>query len=136
MENLLKIGSVVGRALDTDAVSPGKGIWRKSVKLSVEFDISCPLVPRFPLERGGLPNLWIPFKYEKLGNFCFRCGMLGHEHRDCPGSGDQLMRREGMEFGIFGKWLTADNSAFQPGLNIEVLLRSDLIECSPSPTRW
>ena len=115
MENLLKIGSIVGKALDTDAVSPGQRIWRISLKVRVEFDISCPLIPGFPLERDGLPDLWIPFKYEKLGNFCFKCGMLGHEHRDYLGSGDQLMRREGMEFGIFGKWLRANNSEFQPG---------------------
>ena len=115
MENLLKNGSIVGRALDIDAVSPGQGIWHRSVKVRVEFDISCPLIPRFPLERDGLPNLWIPCKCKKLGNFCFKCGMLGHEHRDYLGSGDQLMRREGMEFGIFGKWLRANNSEFQPG---------------------
>ena len=136
MENLLKIGSIVGRALDTDAVSLGQGIWRRSVKVRVKFDIIYPLILGFPLGRDGLPNLWIPFKYEKLGNFCFKCGMLEHEHRDCSGFRDQLMRKEGMQFGIFGKWVRVNNSEVQLGLNIEELLRLNPIECSPSPTSW
>ena len=135
-ENLLKIGSLVGRTLDTDAVSPGQGIWRRSTKVRVEFDISSSLIPGFPLERNGLPDLWIPFKYEKLGNFCFRCGMLGHELRDCPGSGMHLLRKARETIEMFGKWLRADNNEFQPGLNIEELLHSDRPEYSPSPTRW
>nr|POE50547.1 hypothetical protein CFP56_00011 [Quercus suber] len=135
-ENLLKIGSLVSRALDTDAVSPGQGIWRRSVKVRVEFDTSGPLTPGFPLGRDGLPDLWIPFKYEKLGNFCFRCGMLGHDLRDCPSSGLQLMGRDREVTGMYGKWLRADNNEFQPGLNIEELLHSDHTECSPSSTRW
>nr|POF11779.1 hypothetical protein CFP56_74437 [Quercus suber] len=95
-ENLLKIGSLVGRALDTDAVSPGQGIWREVLK----------------------------------------CGMLGHDLRDCLGSGLQLMGRDREVTRMYGKWLRADNNEFQPGLNIEQLLHSDRTECSPSSTRW
>ncbi|KAL0000840.1 hypothetical protein SO802_014621 [Lithocarpus litseifolius] len=86
-DNVLKIGSIAGRALDTDLVGPGLGIWSRCVRVQVEMDISCPLVPGFPLERDHLPVLWIPFKFEKLGNFCFGCGMLGHDHRSCQDKG-------------------------------------------------
>ena len=50
MENLLKIGSTVGKALDTDVVSLGQGIWRRSVKVRVKFDIIRPLILGFPLK--------------------------------------------------------------------------------------
>lgn len=50
-------------------MGPGAGIWRNNVRVQVEMDTSCPLVPGFPLERNQLPDLWVPFKYEKLGNF-------------------------------------------------------------------
>ncbi|KAK7827889.1 hypothetical protein CFP56_030797 [Quercus suber] len=82
-ENVLKIGSIAGKALDSNLVGPGSGIWSKSVKVRVELDIRCPLLPGFPLERDNLPILWIPFKFENLGNFCFGFGLLGHDLRNC-----------------------------------------------------
>ena len=79
MENLLKIGSIAGCALETDFIGPNEGVWRRYIRVRVEVDVNCPLVPGFPLERDHLPDLWIPFNYEKLGNFCFGCGLLGHD---------------------------------------------------------
>ena len=28
-------------------------------------------------------DLWIPFKYERLSNLCYRCGCLSHDERNC-----------------------------------------------------
>ena len=86
-ENLLKIGSTAGHALETDFIGPTTGVWRKNIRVRVEVDVSCPLVLEFSLEIEHLPDLWIPFKYEKLGNFCFSCGVLGHDQRDCQDKG-------------------------------------------------
>ena len=44
-----------------------------------------------PLRRGCHvvnPNgekYWVTFKYERLPNFCFRCGILRHDEKHCPG---------------------------------------------------
>ena len=82
-ENLLKIGREHSwSSLGDRFVRPGAGIWRNNVRVRVEMDTSCPLVLGFPLERNQLLDLWVPFKYEKLGNFCFGCGLLGHDQRD------------------------------------------------------
>lgn len=96
----------------------------------MEVDISCPLVPGFPLEREQLPDLWIPFKFEKLGNFCFGCGMLGHDQRDCQDKGAQILLKEGVSLNFFGKWLRADNDEFQPGINLDTLTNPNMAECS------
>ena len=104
MENLLKIGSIVGRALETDFIGSSEGVWRRYIRVRVEVDVNCPLAPGFPLERDHLPELWIPFKYEKLRNFCFGCGLLGHDQRDCQDKGAQLSIQEGVT-SFFGRWL-------------------------------
>uniref|UniRef100_A0A2N9ETC0 CCHC-type domain-containing protein n=1 Tax=Fagus sylvatica TaxID=28930 RepID=A0A2N9ETC0_FAGSY len=102
------------------------------VRVRVEVDVNCPLSTGFPLDRDedNLPTLWIPFKYEKLGNFCYGCGKLGHEQRDCSDNEVQIQLREGVDFGLFGKWLRADNNEFQPGLNSNGLLEANLFECN------
>nr|POF06778.1 hypothetical protein CFP56_60616 [Quercus suber] len=128
-ENSLKIGSMAGRALETDFVGIGVGIWRNNVRVRVAMDTSCPLVLGFPLERNQLLDLWVPFKYEKLGNFCFGCGLLGHDQKGCRDSGTQRIIRDGVSFGFFGRWLHADNDEFQSGMILESLLDPDSAGC-------
>ena len=47
-----------------------------------------------------------------LGNFCFGCGLLGHDLRNCQDLGVQ-------NSGFFGKWLRANNDEFQPGIKLD-----------------
>ena len=91
-KNLLCIGGFIGRAIDTDLTGSGVAQWRRCVRVRVEIDINYPLISGFPLDHEGLPNIWIPFKFENLGNFCYGCGRLGHEQRDCTKNEVQLQR--------------------------------------------
>ena len=79
MKNLLKIGRMASYALEIDFIGPSEGVWRRNIQVRAEVDVNCPLVPGFPLERDHLPDLWIHFKREKLGNFFFGCDLLGHD---------------------------------------------------------
>ena len=128
--NLLMIGRFIGRVTDIDLSGSGGGQWRNFVKVRVEMDISTPLLSGFPMDREQLSVLWIPLKYEKLGNFCYGCGRLGHEQRDCPVSEVQKLIKEGVDMGLFGRWLRADNPDYHPGINKQLLLEAKRAECN------
>ncbi len=106
-ENLLRIGNFMGRAIDVDLSGDGPGLWKKYVKVRVEIDISCPLCPGFPLDRGR----------------------LGHEMRACLGKESQVQLKEDIPIGRFGCWLRAESKEFQPGIDLESLNKLDSTEC-------
>lgn len=44
----------------------------------MDLDLTKPLVVGFPIPCFGLSTAWVQFKYEKLADFCYVCGRLGH----------------------------------------------------------
>lgn len=71
-------------------------------------------------------NICIILVYEKLPNFCFKYGKLGHVHRDCDnqeGKGSTLK---------FGAWLNASSVSRERKLNPS---KSDSSASQDSPIR-
>ena len=128
--NLRRLGAILGNVKEVDMVSNGPVAGKRFVRVRVGIDVNSPLSTGFPLNRKDLPILWIPFKYEKLGNFCYGCGVMGHEVRVCPDPENQRLWAEQNTLGIFGNWLRAENNKFQPGIDLEGLRTSDMVECS------
>ncbi|KAH7862130.1 hypothetical protein Vadar_000432 [Vaccinium darrowii] len=62
---------------------------RSFMRIKVLVDTTKPLLRGFFYKRpsGGAANsshsVWIRFKYERLSDFCFLCGRLGHEKSSC-----------------------------------------------------
>ncbi|KAI8018292.1 hypothetical protein LOK49_LG04G01537 [Camellia lanceoleosa] len=57
--------------------------------------------------QGSSQPVWVSFRYERLPNFCFACGILGHGTRDCAtrllgSTVDNTTRFQ------YGPWLRAD----------------------------
>lgn len=50
-------------------------------RVLVEFNK--PLVTGFWIPRKGFPHAWAMIYYEKLQDFCYKCGRLGHGQKDC-----------------------------------------------------
>lgn len=48
------------------------------VRVKVLFDTTYPLVPGFFYRCPSSEDVWVQFKYERLIEFCFTCGRLGH----------------------------------------------------------
>ena len=76
------LGNHIGRLLKYD-FNNNYGTWRKYMRLRVAMNIMEPLRPSWEFEREDAEPVTVVFKYEKLGNFCYICGMLGHTDGYC-----------------------------------------------------
>jgi hypothetical protein len=123
IDNIFSTSKELGRVLDTDLSSSG---WKRFIRVRVEMDVGKSLCTRFPMNREKLSTLWIPFKYEKLGNFCYGCGLLGHEVKSCKDGEVEALWKKCITIGVHGNWLRAKSSEFQPGIDLEGLKYSDL----------
>ncbi|KAI7979736.1 hypothetical protein LOK49_Contig262G00003 [Camellia lanceoleosa] len=82
------IGKRLGRLLRVDGHSEGLLLDRSFLLIRVELDVSRPLPRGFFLKQpanssGETKELWIDFKIEKLSDFCFDCGRIGHDRNSC-----------------------------------------------------
>ncbi|KAL7226425.1 hypothetical protein ACSBR1_021512 [Camellia fascicularis] len=101
-ENGVKIGRDLGTPIRVDKnVFDGRLVWRKFMRIQVIVDIRNPLKTGFHLRRGESPDIWVDFKYERLSQFCYNCGRIGHVYRGCKFSTSS---------GKFGPWLRATSS--------------------------
>lgn len=101
-------------------------IWRNYMRLRVRVDVRLPLKKEKRVQRTGGERCMVSFKFERLGVFCFVCGMLGHTEQKCPvlfsmehgdgqcGRGVEL-RAEGrrQDYGAGGPWLKEENGGAQ-----------------------
>lgn len=105
-ENILKsVGSAIGEYIKSD---PGtfEGGWKPYVRIRVFLNVEKPLKRRLKIKREGDSWCWLNFKYERLGMFCFVCGIIGHTERDCN---VVYANPEKMIEKAYGVWLRAPN---------------------------
>lgn len=54
----------------------------------------------------GGESRWINFRYERLPNFCYSCGLLSHGIKECPGSFANALQNNGEL--QYGAWLRGE----------------------------
>lgn len=60
-----------------------KGVqWSKCLRMRVKVDVAKKLVRGKKITIEGDEERWVYFKYERLPNFCYNCGLLSHDVRD------------------------------------------------------
>ena len=83
-----KMGELLGKRLGTvTKVDKNKDGHCKDnfVRIRVNIDVTAPLRRGFHVQLGSKSEkTWIDVKYERLGDFCFDCGYLGHSWKFCP----------------------------------------------------
>ncbi|KAI9118304.1 hypothetical protein K1719_010636 [Acacia pycnantha] len=77
---------------------------RGFLRARVLLDLRRPLAYGFWLTRPNNEKIWISVRYEKLQSFCYSCGKLGHDNRNC--GSERLMSGLNPNEPRFGAWLT------------------------------
>ncbi|CAH9071794.1 unnamed protein product [Cuscuta epithymum] len=98
------IANSIGSFVQLDESSPG-GKKRLFMRISVTLNVTMALTQRLQVRQEGNNWTWANFWYERLPNFCFLCGILGHADRFCPSN-----PHSGIGIGEkpYGPWLRAD----------------------------
>ena len=55
----------------------------KYLRMKVEVKVYAPLKCGFLMDQSPKPDRWFKFKYERLSDFCFHYGRMGHLKTDC-----------------------------------------------------
>jgi hypothetical protein len=104
----MKIGAFMG-SMKSVAIAEDDVGWGRRLRVKVSINLYQ------PFDRGRALNLseksyWVPFKYEKLPRFCFKCGRILHDQKGClVQSVPQQNHAEGKP--AWGPWLRAEESS-------------------------
>ncbi|KAI9078410.1 hypothetical protein K1719_039629 [Acacia pycnantha] len=108
LENTVTIGGYVGEVmLAENLIYNGKYV-HGCMRAKVLLDLKNPLAYGFWMDRPDGEKAWIPIRYEKLQNFCYKCGKIGHDNRNCKY--EQLMSAFDPSEPWYGAWLTTNMS--------------------------
>ncbi|KAL0327087.1 UNVERIFIED_CONTAM: hypothetical protein Sangu_1786700 [Sesamum angustifolium] len=76
------IGNKLGRFKEADLDKEGMA-WGSSVRIRVAIDVNKPLTRALKIRTILGDEQLVTFTYERLPNFCYYCGCLGHLSRQC-----------------------------------------------------
>lgn len=100
------IGSTLGEVLDIDVAEFGVQ-WGKYLRVRVRVDVTKKLIRGKKVAIEGDESRWVQFKYECLPNFCYNCGVLSNDMKDCPelATKDKQPEVDGLQYGA---WLRGE----------------------------
>jgi 14-3-3 protein epsilon len=76
------LANYIGSFVEYDKNNKGS-FWREYMRLKVRVDVRQPLKKESRVKNQGGEWCTVKFKYEKLGVFCFVCGIVGHGENKC-----------------------------------------------------
>ncbi|XP_075665231.1 uncharacterized protein LOC142634866 [Castanea sativa] len=100
------IGSCLGSVLDVDVNEAGVQ-WSKCLRVRVRLDVTKRLARGKKISTEGGESKWVNFMYERLPNFCYRCGFLDHSLKECR-DGQPDSNKEGEGQLQYGAWLRGE----------------------------
>lgn len=98
-----QLGNFFGVYLSYDP-NNNTSIWRESMRLKIKVDVRKPLKRKKKICRRDGSEVIVQCKYEKLGDFCFVCGLVTHTERFCRLKLESNVHEVAKEW---GSWLRA-----------------------------
>lgn len=81
--NAAKIATSIGELVEVENPYVEGKMLRPFFRVRVLVNTDKSLPTGFWVPRKSLPKVWAYLRYEKLQGFCFKCGKIGHEQRNC-----------------------------------------------------
>nr|XP_017257901.1 PREDICTED: uncharacterized protein LOC108227327 [Daucus carota subsp. sativus] len=78
----VQLGNFFGSFLMYDP-NNNSSIWRECMRIRIKIDVRKPLKRKKKICRKNGTECIVQCKYERLGDFCFTCGMVTHTERFC-----------------------------------------------------
>lgn len=103
-DNTIKMGNKIGEVNEVEDPFQGTTIIRGFLRAGISINVNKPFTAGFWLPRSNLLKAWIQIRYEKLIDFCFKCGRLGHDKKTCKG--EKAMNPTDDSKPLFGPWLS------------------------------
>lgn len=79
-------------------------IWRECMRIKIKFDVRKPLKRKKKICRKNGAECIVQCNYERLGEFCFTCGMITHTEKFCN---KRLAMESSDSLREWGAWLRA-----------------------------
>lgn len=83
VKNIGRIGGVFGEVLAIEDPMVEGRLLRNFARVRVKVDVNKQLIPDIFIPRPGKSKIWVKARYEKLQQFCYNCGNLGHDWKVC-----------------------------------------------------
>jgi hypothetical protein len=81
-KNGIQLANYIGTFVEYDK-NNNSSFWRQYMRLRVKVDVRKPLKKNTKVKNKEGGWCEVQFKYEKLGIFCFVCGIMGHAENKC-----------------------------------------------------
>ncbi|KAL8088288.1 hypothetical protein AgCh_038171 [Apium graveolens] len=98
-----QLGNFFGEFLQYDEKNDAS-IWREFMRLKIRIDVRKPLKRKKKITRKNKTEVVVSSKYERLGEFCFSCGLVTHTERFCRRFIDKRGEQGAKDW---GNWLKA-----------------------------
>lgn len=76
------IGNNIGESFEVD-IDEDEMTWGELMRIRVNINMTKPLPRGKKINVGTEKPSWIYFSYDRLPNFCYYCGQLGHGFKNC-----------------------------------------------------